>query len=58
MTKFILFVNELVIINKIVIPRIVRRIDVNDINLSLVRIGQRSKRFEVITLDNNMVGGG
>lgn len=56
MTKFILFVNELVIINKIVIPRIVRRIDVNHINLSLVRIGQRCQRFKVVTLNDNVVG--
>lgn len=56
MTKFILFVNKLVIINKIVIPRIVRRINVNHIHLTLVRITKGSKGFEVIALNQNMVG--
>ena len=46
---------KIVIVNKF-FPRIVRRVDVNDINLSLVRIGQRCQRFKVVTLNDNVVG--
>lgn len=42
MTKFILFVNELVIINKIFVPCIVRRIYVNHIHLTFMRITEGS----------------
>ena len=57
MTVRILFIHKLVVINKIVIPCIIRRIDINHINLTLVSIGKSSKGFKVVSLDKDMIGG-
>ena len=56
MAVAVLLVHELVVIDKVLVARIVRRIDVDNVNLALVRIGKGGKGFEVIALDKDMVG--
>ena len=55
MTIIILWVNICIIIFEIFFTSIVRRIDINDINLPCMGITKSCKGFEVITLDKNMV---
>ena len=45
-----------IVVDKILIACIVWRIDIYHINLSLVSISESGERFEVVTLDKDMVG--
>ena len=51
----IFFVYEAVVIDEVVIAGIVRRIDIDDINLALVRVGKGGEGFEIIAFDKDMV---
>ena len=44
-----------VVIDEVLVACVIRRIDVDDINLSLMRIAEGSECFEVVTLNQNMV---
>ena len=57
MSKCIIFIHKRVIIDEVLIARIIRRIDVDDINLSLMGIAEGSKSLQVVTLNQNMIGG-
>ena len=56
MTISVLLVHKTVIIDKILITGVVRRIDVDDVNPALVRIGKGSQGFEIVTFDKDMAG--
>ena len=45
-----------IVVDKILIACIVRRIDIYHVYLALVSIGKSRERFEVVTLDKDMVG--
>ena len=49
-------IHKRVVIDEILVTRIVRRIDVDDINLAFVGITEGGKGFQVVTLYQNMVG--
>ena len=51
-----IFIFKIVIISKILVASVVRRIDIDDINLSLVGIAEGGKCFQVVALYQNMVG--
>ncbi len=55
MLECIICIQIIIIIQKILITCIIRRIDINDINHPSMGITKSSKRFDVITLDKNMV---
>ena len=55
-TIFLIYIR--IVIDKVLVTRIIRWIDVNDINLSCMSITKGGKGFEVITLDKDMVGSG
>ncbi len=52
----ILCINKIIVIPPILSPRIVWRIDIDDINLSLVGIAEGGKCLQIVTLNQNMVG--
>ena len=56
MAVAVLLVYKLVIIDKILVAGVVRRIDVDDINFSFVRIGKGGQGFEVVALNKDMAG--
>ena len=45
-----------IVVDKILIACIIRRIDIYHVNLALVSISESRERFEVVTLDKDMVG--
>ena len=51
----IFLIYKRIVINKILVTRIIRRIDIDNINHPCMGITKSSKRFDVITLDKNMV---
>ncbi len=55
MTIGIFAVNIIVVIDEVFVTRIVRRIDVDDIYLPLMRITEGRKRLKVVTLNQNMI---
>ena len=57
MTIRVFCIYKRVIIDEILITRIIRRIDVDDINLSLMGIAEGSEGFKVITLNDYMIRG-
>ena len=56
MTIIIIPINNIIIINKL-FSRIIRWIDVDDINLSLMGIAEGSKSLQVVALNEDMIGG-
>ncbi len=56
MSKRILFIHIIIVILKIFFTSIIWRVNINHINLTLVRIGKSGKGFEVVALDKDMVG--
>ncbi len=57
MSERILAIHECVVINKIFIARIIRRIDVDYINLAGMGICQSGECLKVITFDENVIRG-
>ncbi len=51
----VLFVYIAVVVDKVPIARVIRRIDIDDINLPLVRIGKGGEGFEVVALYEDVV---
>ncbi len=45
MLKRIVFINVFVVIHKIIFPPIVRRVDIDDINLAFMGIGEGGEGF-------------
>lgn len=56
MTIAVFTVYKRIVVDKILIACIIRRINIYYVNLALVSIGESGKRFEVVTLDKDMVG--
>ena len=56
MTIAVLTVYKRIVVDKILIACIIRRIDIYHVNLALVCISESGERFEVVTLDKDMVG--
>ncbi len=56
MTIAVFTVYKRIVVDKILIACIVRRIDIYHVNLALVSISESGERFEVVTLDKDMVG--
>lgn len=56
MSVTILFVYIVVIIDKVFVASIVGRIDIDNINLTSVSVGQLCESSEVVALDNEVVG--
>ena len=56
MAVAVLLVHKLVVIDKILVAGVIRRIDVDNVNLALVRIGKGGQGFEVVSLNEDMVG--
>ena len=54
MTVIVFWLNVIVIIFPVVCPSVVRRIDVNGVDLVAMRIGEHFKRVEVLTVDDRM----
>ena len=57
MAVAILGVHIAVIIDKVLVAGIIRRIDVDNINISVVGIGEFGEGGEVVALNDKMVGG-
>ena len=57
MTVGILSVNIGIVIDEIFVARVVRRIDIDDINLAFVGVAEGCESFKVVALDKDMVGG-
>ena len=51
----ILGVDERVVIDKILVSSVIRRVDINHVNLALMRIAESSEGFEVVAFDKYMV---
>ena len=45
-----------IVVDKILVARVVRRIDVNHVDASGMGVSQRGEGFEVVALDEDMVG--
>ncbi|MGM9779486.1 MAG: hypothetical protein ACI3ZD_14340, partial [Prevotella sp.] len=56
MTIAILGIHKGVVVDKILVSRIIRRIDIYHINLTLMSIAESSEGFEVVAFNENMVG--
>ena len=56
MTIAVFTVYKRIVVDKILIACIVWRIDIYYVNLALVSISESGERFEVVTLDKDMVG--
>lgn len=56
MTIAVFTVYKRIVVDKILIACIVRRINIYHVNLALVSISESGERFEVVTLDKDMVG--
>ena len=55
MTIAVFTVYKRIVVDKILIACIIRRIDIYHVNLALVSISESGERFEVVTLDKDMV---
>ena len=55
MAVAVFLINKRIVIDKILIACIIRRIDINDINLPCMGITKSCKGFEVIAFNKNMV---
>ena len=55
MAVAVFLVHKRIVIDKVFVTRVIRRVDINDINHPCMAITKSSKHFEVITLDKNMV---
>ena len=55
MTKGIISVDEIVIIDKIILPPIVRRIDVYNVNMSLMRFLQQIQTLQIVALKDKII---
>ena len=51
----VLFIHISVVIDEILVPGVVRRIDVDDVDFSGVGIGKSGEGFEVVALDDDVV---
>ncbi len=56
MPKRIVFINKSIIIFEIVLPAIIRRVDVDNVNFASVGIGQFRERGEIVALNNEVIG--
>lgn len=57
MSKGIIFIYIIIIISKIIITSVVRRININYVNFTLMCISQGGEGFQIISLNQNMVRG-
>ena len=57
MAVAVLVVHVAVIIDEVFVARVVRRVDIDDVHLALVGVGERGQRLQVVALDKDMVRG-
>ncbi len=55
MAKAIFFIYKRVVVDKVLITCVIRRININYINLPCISISKSSKSIEVITFYENMI---
>ena len=55
MAVAVFLVHKRVVINKVLVSRVIRRIDIYHINLALMRICKSGKGFKVIALNEYMI---
>ena len=53
----VLAVHKAVVIDEVLVARVVGRVDIDDIHLALVGVGERGQRLQVVALDKDMVRG-
>ena len=57
MSKCIIFIHIRIIVTKVLIARVIRRIDIDDIYPALMGIAEGGEGFQVVTLNEDMVRG-
>ena len=56
MTIAVLRIHILVVIDEILVARIVRRVDIDDVNPPLVRIAEGGECLQIVALDEDVIG--
>ena len=56
-TVAVLGVHKRVVVDEVLVARIIRRIDIDDVYLSLMGIGEGGEGFQVVALNKDMVRG-